>query len=554
MLGDPASIAHRWQHGCPAGVVPVGASKRLCDDHGMIRQAERRRSWPYIATATGFVVVTHYVGIAAGAPLVFLILDTGIGLLFEGAGAIAWRRRPTSRTGPLLVLSGALWSLGSYGPTGVEPLWVIGFAFEGYYDVAFAVLALTFPAAALSRIGRVVVWGMGGAFAVRSLGRMLLQDPPRTYPGDFSDGGPVNPFALLENRVAFEASEVVLSAAIGILAVVIALLAIRRLMRTPSLTRSVIGPVITASVIAMLFASIKALETAWTTASGSPLLTIPESVRGFTDWLVPAARAVVPIAFLVGTLRLRSAGGALATVTSRLGSDASLDDVDDALAAYIENEQLAALLRTQLAELRASRARIVAAGDAERRRIERALHDGAQQHLTAVALRLEDARRAAEVDPASVAPQLAAIADELRDSMHEMWELARGIHPAVLTDAGLEPAISTLVRRSTVPVDLCVHLEGRMPLPTEVTAYYVIAEALTNVARSARANRVEVTVDRAADGLNIRVADDGVGGADPTRGTGILGLRDRVRALNGRLSMVSPTGGGTQLEVWLPCE
>lgn len=514
----------------------------------------RRDPWPAVAIATAFVVVTHYVGIVAGAPLTFLILDTGIGLLFVGAGTIAWRRRPSSRTGPLLVLSGALWSLGSYGPTGIVPLWVIGFAFEGYYDIAFALLALTFPAQALSRAGRIAVWGMGAAFAVRSLGRLLLQDPPRTHPEAFPPGSLVNPFAFFENRVVFETVEVVASAAIAVLALVVAVVAARRLLGSPSLTRSVIGPVVIGAVVAMVFAAYDAAGTVSTTATGAPILNVPESLAGFVDWLVPGARAIVPISFLVGTLRLRSAGGPLSMMATRLERDEQPGDVDDALAAYIENDELATLLRSQLAELRASRARIVAAGDAERRRIERALHDGAQQHLTAVAMRLDETRRLAEMQPADLGPRLDEIATELRDAMHEMRELARGIHPAILTEAGLEPALGTLARRSTVPVDLRVTLDGRMPMPVEVTAYYVVAEALTNIARSARATRAEVTVERTDGGLVIRVADDGIGGADTLGGSGIEGLRDRVRALSGRFTFVSPPGGGTRLEAWLPCE
>ncbi|MDQ3690581.1 MAG: sensor histidine kinase [Chloroflexota bacterium] len=513
-----------------------------------------RNPWLPIGAAAGFVAVTHYVGIAAGAPLIFLILDTGFGFLFLIVGAVAWRRRPTSRTGPLLVLSAALWSLGSHNPAGFVPMWVIGFAFEGYYDVALALLALTFPADRLSWVGRVAMWGLGGAFVIRSIGRLLLQDPPRTYPEDFPPGSLENPFAVLENRAAFETVEVLASAAIAFVAIAVALLAVRRLVRSPSLTRSVIGPVLVGSVIAMAFASFNAAGNAWINGTGMPLVRVPEPLTGFVDWLIPAARTTVPIAFLIGTLRLRSPGGPLATMASRLEREASPADVDDALAAYIENDQLAALLRTQLAELRASRARIVAAGDAERRRIERALHDGAQQHLTGVAMRLDDARRTSESDPTEVSARLGEIAVELRDAMHELRELARGIHPAILTEAGLGPAVATLARRSTIPVDLHVSLDGRMPLPTEVTAYYVVAEALTNVARSARANRAEVTIERRTDGLFIRVEDDGIGGADPLTGSGIEGLRDRVRALNGRFLLVSPTGRGTRLEAWLPCE
>lgn len=527
----------------------------LCHDPDMARASFRSggNPWPFIGAAAVFVLVTQYVGIAAGAPLDFLVLDTGIGLLFVTAGAVAWLRRPTSLTGPILVLSAALWSLGSYGPTEFEPVWVIGFAFEGYYDVALAFLALTFPAERLTPAGRVAMWVLGGAFVVRSAGRLLLQDPPRTYPDAFADG-PVNPFAILENRAAFESVETAASSVIAIAAVAIAVLAVRRLIRSASLTRSVIGPVLVASVIAMLFASIDATDNAWANATGQPLIAVPESVSGVVSWLIFAGRAAVPIAFLFATLRLRSAGGPLASLASRLERDAAPAEVDAALAAYIENPQLADLLRAQLDELRASRVRLVAAGDAERRRIERALHDGAQQHLTSVAMRLEEARQMAETRPQELAARLDETAAELRDAMHELRELARGIHPAILTEAGLGPAIGTLARRSTVPVDLRVDLDGRMPLATEVTAYYVVAEALTNVARSARAGRAEVTVERQGRQLRIRVRDDGIGGADPLGGSGIVGLQDRVRALNGSFRLDSPPAGGTQLEVWLPCE
>lgn len=509
--------------------------------------------WPAIAAVTLFVLVTHYVGIAAGAPLEFLIIDTGLALVFLVAGSVAWRRRPTSRTGPLLVVSAALWSLGSYNPAQVPVLWAVAFAFEGWYDVALAFLALTFPAAALDRAGRVVLTTLVTAFLARSAGRLLLADPPRTYPDAFPDG-PSNPFALFESRGAFEAVEIVGSTVIVVAVIAVAVLAVSRLVGSRSLARPVIGPVIVASVVAMAFAAVEAADTAWATAFGASLLTIPDSIRGFADWLVPAGRAVVPVAFLIGTLRLRSAHGPMAAVSARLARGEADEEVDAALGAYIENRELADLLMAQLAELRASRVRLVAAGDEERRRIERALHDGAQQHLTGIAMRLEEARRMTGIEPERLELKLAETAAELRDAINELRELARGIHPAILTESGLQPAVATLARRSPIPVDLQVSLDGRLPLQTEVTAYYVVAEGLTNVARSSRAARAEVTVERRDGGLAIAVTDDGVGGADPDAGSGIAGLRDRVRALNGTFSLESPPGRGTRMQVWLPCE
>ena len=331
-------------------------------------------------------------------------------------------------------------------------------------------------------------------------------------------------------------------------------MSVRRLAGSPSLTRAVIGPVMVGSVVAMGFAAVEAADTAWATAFGTSLLDIPEPIRGFTDWLAPAGRAVVPFALLLGTLRLRSKRGPLPSLAARLAMGEGPEEVDAALAAYIENPELADLLTAQLAELRASRSRLVAAGDEERRRIERALHDGAQQHLTGIAIRLEDARRMNGIEPDGLVRKLDETIKELRDAINELRELARGIHPAILSEAGLEPALATLARRSPVPVDLRVVIDGHVPQPTEVTAYYVVAEGLTNVARSARATRAEVTVERRDGGLAVRVRDNGVGGADPAKGSGIAGLEDRVRALNGRFGIESPPGRGTHLDVWLPCE
>ena len=283
-------------------------------------------AWPAIIATGLFVLVTHYIGIAAGAPLEFLVVDTTLALLFLVAGAVAWQRRPTSNTGPILVLSAALWSLGSYGPTFIEPVWIIGFAFEGYYDVALALLALTFPAVALGGAGRIVMAVLATAFAVRSAGRLILQDPPQTRPDLFPDG-PTNPLAILESRTAFTTVEVTTSAVILVAVIIVAVLSVRRLAASRSLTRAVIGPVMLGSVVAMGFAGVEAADNAWANAFDRSLLTIPESVRGFTDWLAPAGRAVVPLAFLIGTLRLRSSYGPRPAIAAQLRRGEAPEDV-----------------------------------------------------------------------------------------------------------------------------------------------------------------------------------------------------------------------------------
>ena len=207
------------------------------------------------------------------------------------------------------------------------------------------------------------------------------------------------------------------------------------------------------------------------------------------------------------------------------------------------------------AELRRSRARIVDATDAERRRLERDLHDGAQQRLVSLslALRLLRARLGAlggVNDEAIAAADLAA--DELRIAMQELRELARGIHPAILTEAGLGAAITALADRSSVPAAVSALPDRRLPSAVEATAYFVVSEALTNVAKYARATRASIGAECRASMLRVEVGDDGVGGADSTRGTGIRGLQDRVAALGGLLTVHSPVGQGTLVVAEIP--
>jgi PAS domain S-box-containing protein len=204
-------------------------------------------------------------------------------------------------------------------------------------------------------------------------------------------------------------------------------------------------------------------------------------------------------------------------------------------------------------ELRASRERIVAASDAERRRIERNLHDGAQQQLVAIALNLRLARTRLEADPAEAAELLDQSMRGLEEATSELRELARGIHPAVLTDRGLAAAVNALAARATVPVDPIDVLAGRLPSPVEAAAYYVVAEALTNVARYAGATHAEVQISRPDGAVLVEVRDDGVGGADPAAGSGLRGLVDRVATVGGELEVTSPEGGGTVVRARLPC-
>jgi len=205
------------------------------------------------------------------------------------------------------------------------------------------------------------------------------------------------------------------------------------------------------------------------------------------------------------------------------------------------------------AELRASRARIVDAGDAARRRIERDLHDGAQQQLVSVAIGLRQARERLDEDPAAARELLDEAIEDLAQGLAELRELARGIHPAILMDGGLQPALHGLVRRSAVPAQLISVPADRLPQAVEVAAYFVVAEALTNVVRYASAaGLVEIDVVHRDGRLIVEVRDDADGGADPAGG-GLRGLADRIAVLDGSLDVQSPAGGGTTIHAEIPC-
>ncbi len=226
--------------------------------------------------------------------------------------------------------------------------------------------------------------------------------------------------------------------------------------------------------------------------------------------------------------------------------------VSTAAGLAIENERLEAQLRARVEELRASRARIVEAGTAERRRLERNLHDGAQQRLVALSLSMRVAQNKLRTDPDMAESLLAGAQEELQLALEELRELARGIHPAVLSDRGLRAALEALAGRSPVPVELVDTPAERLPPAVEAAAYFVVAEALTNVVKYAQASQATISVERANGHAVVEVADDGVGGADPARGSGLRGLADRVAALDGRLSLESPQGAGTLLRAEIP--
>ena len=239
--------------------------------------------------------------------------------------------------------------------------------------------------------------------------------------------------------------------------------------------------------------------------------------------------------------------------------DATLDDDPELVEAVcaattiaVEHEHLHAESRSRLAELQASRQRIVAAGDAERRRLERNLHDGAQQRLVALGIQLRLLRENIRRDPSEAEALVSTATDELAQSLAELRELARGIHPAVLA-YGLPAALESLAARSPVPTDVSCDPPGALPEPVELAAYFVACEALTNVAKYAQATAASVRLWPTEHGVALEIADNGAGGVDPSLGSGLRGLKDRVEALDGMLVVTSPVGAGTVVTAELPC-
>jgi signal transduction histidine kinase len=273
----------------------------------------------------------------------------------------------------------------------------------------------------------------------------------------------------------------------------------------------------------------------WVDVEGRDVeLPVPSSGRSAT--LV--RRAGDPVAALVHDSSVADEGGLVEAVAAAAGL-------------ALENERLHAELRARLEDLAESRARIVETGDAERRRLERDLHDGAQQRFVAVAVRLESARRLVAASPGAE-HALDVARTELREAIDELRGLAHGIHPWALSRRGLGAALRALARRSAIPVDLDVDSMPRVPSSVEAAAYFIAAEAVANATKHSQGTHISISAQVEEDVLRVFVADDGIGGADDKRGTGIQGIRDRAEAAGGRLLLSSPAGGPTVIEVRLP--
>jgi signal transduction histidine kinase len=539
-----------------------------------------------------------------------------IGWSFIGAGLYAARRPPSHRFGVLLVITGFTWFLAALGLIDDPVAWALNFPLGSIWIAVLGHALLAFPSGRLeSRAARVIAGLFYASFSGTWLLLILLTPDLAAVAGCDADCPTDNPFALTDNEQAAEAVIGISQALIGVVCVALCVLLARRWRAASPRQRRALAPVLFAGLALAVEGSLLAasaavgLETLNAVINWALFATV---VMVPVAFLAGLARSHVyrtgAVAGLVERLggrleadELRDAladalddpslsiafwlpepgrfvdaegqpvelpsgdPGRSATMIEHDGRrvaalihEAALQEepelvrgVGAAASLALQNERLEAELKMQLDRLRDSRERLVAAGDAERRRLERDLHDGAQQRFVSLALRLRLARNQLP-DDAPPAALIDGAIEELAVGLRELRELARGIHPAILTDQGLDAAVRGLVARTPTPVAILAIPDRRLPRTIETAAYFVIAEALTNVTKYACAKSATVKVVHENGHAVVEVHDDGVGGADPAGGSGLRGLTERVAALDGDLQLDSPTGRGTTLRVRFP--
>ena len=434
------------------------------------------------------------------ARVVWAVFGPAVGWSFIGTGLYVTRRRPEARIGVLMILLGFAWFLFTLDAANSPLVYTFALVTGGLWGALFLHLGLSFPTGRLrSRLDRALVIAGYVLFPLAFAPALLFADPEQLGCADCPEN-----LLLIRSDDALAAFFTAFGALLYIVLFLVVLVrAIELWRRTGPFERLQLTPVYVCSLLTFL------------------LVTVARAGAGDAAyWAAFIATGLMPLAFL---------GGLLRSHVSHLDAE----------------------LHQRMEELRASRARLVTAGDAARRRLERDLHDGAQARLVALALLLRTARMRAKEDD-ELAGLLDRAQEELQTSLGELRELARGIHPAVLTERGLEPALQSLVARAPVPVTVEARSEERLPGPVESAAYFVVSEALANVAKYARATHATVMVERANGHVTIEVADDGVGGADAGNGSGLRGLEDRLAALDGTLWLESPVGHGTRLRAEIP--
>jgi signal transduction histidine kinase len=549
----------------------------------------------------------------ARVPWDLSIPDALVGWAYIIGGVVAYRTRQLDRTGTLMTMIGVIWNLDSVALY-VHALLPYAAWLGGLVDPLLAQLLLSYPSRALrSPLERAVLTAAYLQVLVVNGAREVFVNLHDYYPCPC-----VHAFPMVHNPAVFHALETEVKIVYVIIGVAVLALVFRRWRRASGPARRALNPLWFAGL-----ATITALIL--DDVLGFARLT-PAQSNGEVA-VVTAIRLSVPVALLIGLVRIRQSRSAVAdlvlaldrapgpaglrrALASALGDPSLtvcywepesrsfvgangrpadpgpppgraatevtadgallavlvhdgelldqrplLDAVAAAARLALENAQLQAALAAQLEEVRASRSRIVQAGLDERRKVERDLHDGAQQRLLALSLTIAMLSDQLAAHP-DASPDLARLAgtarDEINAAVGELRELGRGLHPAVLTSEGLAAAVETLAALALLPVTIQI-APARYPPAVEATAYFVISEALTNVARHAQASKAEVTTCSDGSRLVVEVRDDGIGGAAARGGSGLTGLADRVAALGGRLVITSPSGGGTTIRADLPC-
>jgi signal transduction histidine kinase len=545
------------------------------------------------AAATSFAL--SLAGDFGRAPYVHATLVAWITLSYVLCGLIAWQRRPDTRFGPLMVVAGFAPALSRLAEANAGPLETIGEGLLLLPPVLFIHVFLAYPTGRLERrFDRSLVAAGYTAVVGFDLVRVLLVSAGRDGGADFAKNAQRAAIAaiaigalgalVLRRRSSgrpFRLSRELLVACFGLALVGLGVGIVMLALGAPGtdLVRWVaFGLVGTASVLLLIgylraglarsavgdfFVDLRSdpapseLRDALARALRDPSVALVYWLPEFGTYADLNGREVALPASGEGravTLIDRNGAHVAALLHDPSVEDERklLDAVTAAAGIALENGRLHAELRARLEELRGSRARIVEAAHKERQRLERNLHDGAQQRLVALSLELSLIKSEVDGDPGAKV-RLDQARREIAASLDELREIARGIHPAVVTGHGLAVALEQLAARASVPVRLTVDVGGRLPEPVEVAGYYVVSESLTNVSRYAKASAATVDVSQTNGLLLVEVTDDGIGGADTERGTGLRGLADRVEALGGRLRVWSPDGGGTRVRAEIPC-
>jgi signal transduction histidine kinase len=545
-------------------------------------------------------------------------LDLAVGWTYIGAGLIAVARRPGNRIGPLMLAFGFSWFIGNFGNAPVPLLLSLGVAYQAISSGFLAHLVLAYPDGRLTRRPeRTVVALLYGWLLAQSTVLLLTFDPSRFPDCNHCRSAPLATFPSRAAVDAADTGGNVAAAVFAIL--VLALVLQRFLRSSTFARRDLTPLWIGAALVAASFVLEGAHGAAFNQEDPTQQLLIDmQKVAellvplAFLAGLLRSRLAESSVAGLVVALSAPLRPGDLRSHLARALADPSLqlaysvpgsgsfvdddgraialprgdperattfvangsrpiaalihdralserqplvDAVGAAARLALENERLHAEVRAQLEEVRASRARIVEAADAERKRVERNLHDGAQQRLVTLSLELALAReQAANGAGDELRASLEEAAADVAQALTELRELGRGLHPSILTEAGLGAALEALAERSALPTYVTSELTQPLPASVEAAAYFVAAEALANAGKHARATRIDVNARIEDDQLVLLVRDDGVGGARATDGSGLAGLADRVAALGGTLNIDSDPGHGTRLQAALPCE